>query len=73
MAHEFLEIGQWGFDDDMKVAGHENEGQDIHLINLGWSRQEFKEGFPIGIINKDVRSGIASAGHMIVCVFILDS
>ena len=35
MAHEFLEIGQWGFDDDMKVVGHENESQDIHLINLG--------------------------------------
>jgi hypothetical protein len=35
VAHEFLEIGQWGFYDDVKVVGHENEGQNIHLINLG--------------------------------------
>jgi len=73
VAHEFLEVGQVGLDDEVKVVGHENKDQHVHLVDFRGSGQEIQKRFSIGVISKDILQGVTAAGYVVVCVFILDA
>jgi hypothetical protein len=73
VAHEFLEIGQGGLDDEVEVVGHEDKGQHVHLVDLRGSGQKVQKRLSIGVISNNILSGITAAGYMVVCVLISDS
>ena len=50
MAHEFLEVPQGGFDQQMEVGGQQYISQDFGLINIIGAFQKFKKPRPVGII-----------------------
>jgi hypothetical protein len=71
MAHEFLEIRPRGLYDEMKVSGHEDEGEQLYAIDIEGPREQFEKSLPIIIGKKDALSSIPSAGDMVIGIFIL--
>ena len=72
-AHEFLKIAQRGLDQEVEVIGHQDISQNLHLVDLGGPGQELQEGSPVGVWEIDLLASIASAGDMVVGVFVLNA
>jgi hypothetical protein len=70
--HEFLQVAQGGFDEEMKVVLHEDISQDLDLVNLLRLLQDRKERRPVPVAGKNPLPGIPPAGQMIIRIFKLD-
>jgi len=73
VAHEFLEIGPRGLDQQMKMIGHQDVGQHLHLVDLGGADQELQKDRMVQILGVDLLTGIAPAGNMVIGVLELDA
>jgi hypothetical protein len=72
MAHEFAQIGPGGVNQQMKMVGHQNIGNQIDIINFATVSQRFQEGFAVLIGQKDILPVITPVHHMVITAGQLD-
>lgn len=73
VAHELLEIGEGGCDEQVKVVLHQYIGQNRDLIHIGGPLQQSQKGRAVLIVREYLLPGIAPAHNMVVGILKLDA
>jgi hypothetical protein len=58
---------------EMKMVGHEDEGDQTNSVGLNRTGKEFQKFRSIELGQEDLLSSVAPAGHVVAGVFILDA
>jgi hypothetical protein len=72
MAHKFAQIRPDGVNQQMKMVGHQNIGNQLDIINFAAVGQGFREGFAIFIGQKNILPIIAPVHHVVITIGQLD-
>ena len=73
VAHELLEIGERGLDEQMKVVLHQDVGRNRYLINIGGFLQQSQKGRAVLIVREYLLPCIAPAHDMVVGILKLNA
>ena len=73
VAHEFLKVCARGFDDEMKMVGHKDEGEQMDLIDFKGAGKKVEKLLSVVVSEKNMLPSVAPAGDVVAGVFILDT
>jgi hypothetical protein len=71
-AHEFLEVGARGFQEEMKMRVHEDEGDEVYAIDINETMQEIKKPASVKVGAEDTLSSVPSTGDAVTRILILN-
>ena len=73
MAHEFAEIAEGCFNEQVEVVGHEDVAGELDSVDVEGAGEALEEAPPVGVVLEDVFLFIAPARDVVDCSRVLNA